>query len=202
MPPRGSASASLPRHAQRIAPSTYSFVREREQPQSLLKLREPKMQTIRKRTRTSARLRTSEVGYGKPPVKNRFQKGISGNEKGRPRGSTRSRAHLKKSLQETIVVTIDGKETRMSREAAVYMGLLRDALKGDNVARRMLLAEMRRVDDAEFSEEPKSNPAPVAGPADEAILARYRREIIEEFQKQQKITDLDEEGAEPLAQDE
>ena len=44
------------------------------------------------------------VGYGKPPVHTRFQKGKSGNPKGRPRGMKNMSTLLSTALSATIVV--------------------------------------------------------------------------------------------------
>jgi hypothetical protein len=41
------------------------------------------------------------IGYGSPPVATRFQKGRSGNPKGRPRGAKGRRATVKRVLLET-----------------------------------------------------------------------------------------------------
>jgi uncharacterized protein DUF5681 len=44
-----------------------------------------------------------EVGYGKPPLHTRFQKGKSGNPKGRPRGKKNMSTLLSTALNASIV---------------------------------------------------------------------------------------------------
>ncbi len=61
------------------------------------------------------------VGYGKPPVQTRFQKGRSGNPKGRPRKSKNSATIVKAILEEEVSVTKNGERTRMSaHEGMLY----------------------------------------------------------------------------------
>jgi hypothetical protein len=53
---------------------------------------------------------TQAVGYGKPPQSTRFQKGVSGNPKGRPKGSLNVASLFLRTLLETI-----GKQGRFWR---------------------------------------------------------------------------------------
>ena len=47
----------------------------------------------------------SDVGYGKPPLHSRFQKGKSGNTKGRPKGSCNTLKLLNDVLEQKITIT-------------------------------------------------------------------------------------------------
>jgi hypothetical protein len=141
----------------------------------------------RKRTRsTPPKVLDGEIGYRRPPAHGRFKPGQSGNPKGRPRRPTTAAAELLKSLRAEMPVTIDGKRKKMRRDRALYEGLVRDALKGDNAARRLVIPEMRRAAEAEAPVESAAVPAVVAGPADDEILKRYRQELFEEFKKKQR----------------
>ncbi len=58
----------------------------------------------------------SDVGYGKPPLHSRFQKGKSGNAKGRPKGSCNTLKLLNDVLEQKITITQDGKQVKISKK--------------------------------------------------------------------------------------
>src|SRR5215212_8551973 len=85
-----------------------------------------------------------EVGYGRPPRHSRFQKGQSGNPKGRPKGGRNFASELQEALDQTVLVREDGNVRRVSRRGAVILSLVAKALKGDVRAAGLLLnAEQR-----------------------------------------------------------
>lgn len=72
-----------------------------------------------------------EVGFGKPPKWSQFQKGSSGNPRGRPKGSTSVPALIRKIFEEKIRVKgSNGHDTMMKIEAAVTQ-LANKAAGGD-----------------------------------------------------------------------
>lgn len=54
------------------------------------------------------------VGYGKPPRHTRFQKGQSGNPRGRPKGARGLKADLRAELSERVRVTENGRTRRLT----------------------------------------------------------------------------------------
>ena len=83
------------------------------------------------RSRRSKNLQDSAVGYGRPPVANRFKPGTSGNLKGRPKG-----ANLKSLIREAMIASIpiqEGEKTRrVTRLEGVVLRQIQSALKGND----------------------------------------------------------------------
>ena len=70
-------------------------------------------------------------GYGKPPVKNQFKKGQSGNPKGRPKTNTSDGIDISQILTGPLTVTIDGKAQEMSPFEISVRKLAQKAVAGD-----------------------------------------------------------------------
>jgi hypothetical protein len=71
-----------------------------------------------------------EVGYKKPPKKNQFQKGTSGNPKGPPKRKREESpaAHLLR--KQTVGVIVNGKRKKMDALAALPLIILQKGMKG------------------------------------------------------------------------
>jgi Family of unknown function (DUF5681) len=78
--------------------------------------------------------RPYEVGYGKPPINSRFQKGKSGNEPGRPPGSKNHLTALSKILDEKVTFTENGKRRSMTKLELAMNVQLKNAANGDTRA--------------------------------------------------------------------
>ena len=80
---------------------------------------------------------SKKVGPGNPPRKNRFQKGKSGNPRGRPKKSGEAPySPLGAILDEKLVVKVGGVERELSMQEAIQQQTLKKALDGDQTARR------------------------------------------------------------------
>ena len=80
-----------------------------------------------------------EVGYGKPPVATQFQKGQSGNPKGRRRGSKNLATMIQEALNEKVVVTLNGRRKKVSKLEAGFIQQSNKAASGDLRAMKLML---------------------------------------------------------------
>jgi len=85
-----------------------------------------------------------EVGWREPPVGHRFQKGQSGNPKGRTRGTRNLQTDLKEELGEKIDVQQGERTIRISKQRALVKTLIAKSLKGDTRAIQILVNMMHR----------------------------------------------------------
>lgn len=115
------------------------------------------------------------IGYGRPPTKTRFQKGQSGNPRGRRKGSTNFSTDLKYTLQALVVVQDRGKPKKISTQRAMLMLAREKALKGDWRAldRLLGLANVSSVD-------ANAGVANASEASDQAILEHYRERLRQE----------------------
>ena len=85
-----------------------------------------------------------EVGYGKPPLSTRFQKGRSGNPRGRPKNRRREIPydHI---LGQMVTIREDGRTRRVTAAEAFILQLTRKGLQGDSAAARASLAAIEEA---------------------------------------------------------
>ncbi len=75
-----------------------------------------------------------DVVYGRPPKHTRFEKGRSGNPKGRPKGTKNLKTELEEELHERIVVREGGKAKKVSKQRAILKGQAAKAAHGDTTS--------------------------------------------------------------------
>src|ERR1700756_1567427 len=85
------------------------------------------------------------VGYGKPPLHTRFQKGRSGNPKGRPRGKKNMSTLLSAALEASIVVA-NGRRKKITKREAIFTQLVNKSAAADLKATQIVLAMLRDID--------------------------------------------------------
>ena len=90
--------------------------------------------------------RDYEVGYGKPPRDKQFQKGMSGNPRGRPRNSRNTATIFNEESDSRITVTENGRTLRLTKRELVLKGVVNKAAKGEpkSVATYLKLDERYR----------------------------------------------------------
>ncbi len=83
--------------------------------------------------------RDYEVGYGKPPVSTRFQKGHKGHKAVGPKKPKSLSAQLDAILAEKMNVNENGKALRMAKEDVFLRQLVNRALAGERQATSAML---------------------------------------------------------------
>jgi len=99
-----------------------------------------------------------EIGYRRPPKSGQFAKGKSGNPKGRPKGASNFLKVLEKELDQSIVVSENGKKKTITRLQAMVKRLVAGALQGEQKALLTLVEVLRRT--GKFSEVEVENLLP------------------------------------------
>jgi Family of unknown function (DUF5681) len=131
-------------------------------------------------TDASARRTESEqsgsVGYGKPPEATRFKKGVSGNPKGRPRGSLNVATVFMKTLREKVVVNENGQRRTVTKLEAAVKQLVNKAASGEQRSMR-LLVELAR--DAEAKQSSPGSQEPVLSDIDHEIIGDILKRFSE-----------------------
>ena len=107
-----------------------------------------------------------DVGYGRPPTRNRFKKGQSGNPKGRPKGAKNFATALSTELNGRIVISENGKRRKISRREVIAKQLVNRAVTGDHKSLPILFNETRALETA----PPPVTAAAVVRQEDQAVM--------------------------------
>lgn len=113
-----------------------------------------------------------EIGYGKTPPHTRFKPGQSGNPKGRPKGAQNFKTDLKATLEARVKLKGDGKERKISTQAAMLMRLREKALSGNGRAldRLISLAQTYNNEETNMSADLSAD--------DEKLLELYQARVL------------------------
>jgi len=117
---------------------------------------------------------TNPVGYKKPPRHKQFKPGLSGNAKGRPRGSKNFTTVIEEELRTPIEVTENGKRKRISKRHAIVKQTVNKAVAGDPKATAILLTETRIHESQNPSSAIQSF---VVGPEDQVVMNNILQRI-------------------------
>jgi hypothetical protein len=86
-----------------------------------------------------------EVGYGKPPKNTRFQKGISGNPKGRPKQCRNFDEELIRESESLMTINENGQRKRISKLKGIAKQLTNKAVSGNMPALRTCVASLQQA---------------------------------------------------------
>ncbi|MBV9248383.1 MAG: hypothetical protein JO227_03930 [Acetobacteraceae bacterium] len=114
-----------------------------------------------------------QVGYGKPPLHTRFQKGRSGNPNGRPRGRKNMSTLLTDALNGSVIVTENGRRKKITKREAIITQLVNKSASADLKATQMVLAMLR---DVECRADDSANPE-VFTETDQQIIRRVQARL-------------------------
>ena len=116
------------------------------------------------------------VGYGKPPRHSGFQKGRSGNPKGRPKGSKNFATLLADALDEKVQITEDGKRRRIAKRELVIKQLVNKSAAADLRAIKQLTDIVQGIEWRTGAAHPPPSPQAFTA-ADQEVIAELRKRI-------------------------
>lgn len=126
-----------------------------------------------------------EVGYGKPPKASRFQKGRSGNPKGRKPRADHIAALVSEEGRKRLKVKIEGVERSHTKSELIAIRLVNKAVGGDLRAAAFVIDLQQKGKAAEVEE---ANQAASGRTARDELRAKLQR-IFQAADEERSMTD-------------
>ena len=117
----------------------------------------------------------SEVGYRRPPRHTRFEKGRSGNPRGRPKGGKNVASVLLDSVHEAVTVREGGRRKNITKLEAMAKQLANKAASGDARASQLLVQMLQ----ASEGRGDRQAPPMVMDEADERVVQQLFARVRE-----------------------
>jgi hypothetical protein len=114
-----------------------------------------------------------KASRGNPPKEMRFRKGISGNPKGRPKGSKNLSTYILEAARDRVSATVGGKVRKITKIQATAMQLATKAAGGDQTAINKFLDWMDEIESRTAAARPSQ--FPLSEPDIEVLRAVYER---------------------------
>ena len=114
------------------------------------------------------------VGYGRPPAATQFRQGVSGNPRGRPKGTRNFATVVAATLGERLTITENGRRKRITKLDAVVKQLVNRAAGGGARSIQLLCGLLQ-------ASEARPSPSDLEQPseADQEVLRELQRRMKE-----------------------
>ena len=85
------------------------------------------------------------IGYGRPPKATRFKKGVSGNERGRPKGAKNVVTLFRETMAQKVPIVENGRRRKVAKFEAALIQLANKAATGDAKAFQAIMNILREL---------------------------------------------------------
>ena len=124
------------------------------------------------------------VGYGNPPRSTRFKKGVSGNPKGRPKGSLNVATVFMRTLREKVVINEHGLRKTVTKLEAALKQMVNKAASGDLRAFRQLV---ELAHEAEAKQSKLGTQEPSTSELDREVMDGILKRVRNTTEEQQEM---------------